>query len=75
MLITRDQLPALAGPCTFLIGGSWILHLEHHLMSIDTLGIYRALGRPINVECNPLGATLGTSLDVHCHISYSLSTG
>ena len=75
MLITCDQISALAEPCTFLIGGFWILYLGHHLMSTDTLDIYRALGRHIYVEYNPLGATLGTSLDVHCHISYLLSTG
>ena len=74
MLTNGDQNSALAEPCTFLIGGFWILYLGHHLMSTDTLDIYRALGRHIYVEYNPLGATLGTSLDVHCRLSYLSST-
>ena len=75
MLTNGDQNSALAEPCTFLFDGLWMCHLGHHLMSTDTLDIYRALDRYIYVEYNPLDATLGTSLDVHCHISYLSSTG
>ena len=39
-------------------------------MSIATLAIYRALGRHIYVEYDPLDVILGTSLDAHRHVSY-----
>ena len=61
LLINCDQLSALAEVCSLLIG-------------VFCMDVYRALGRRTCVECNPLGATLGTSLDVHCHLSYLLST-
>ena len=44
-------------------------------MSIATLAIYRALGRHIYVEYDPLDVTLGTSLDVHRHVSYLPTLG
>ena len=51
-----------------------MFYLGHPLMSTDTLTVYRALGVRTCVEYNPLGATLGTSLDVHRHFSYLSST-
>ena len=39
-------------------------------MSNATLAIYRALGRHIYVEYDPLDVILVTSLDVHRHVSY-----
>ena len=70
LLINRDQLSALAEICSLPVGGFWIFYLGHPPMSTDTLDVYRALGRRTCVEYNPLGATLGTSLDVHCRLSY-----
>ena len=76
-LIYSYQLWSISSPCWNLfapIGGFWMFYLGHPLMSTDTLTVYRALGRRTCVEYNPLGATLGTSLDVHCHLSYLSST-
>ena len=44
-------------------------------MYIATLVIYRALGRHVYVEYDPLDVTLGTSLDVHRHVSYLPNPG
>ena len=61
LLINFDQLSALAEVCSLLIG-------------VFCMDVYRALGRRTCVEYNPLGATFGTSLDIHRHFSYLSST-
>ena len=56
-LINFDQLSALAEACSPLIG-------------VFCMDVYRAMIRRTCVEYNLLGATFGTSLDIHRPFSY-----